>query len=376
MNPVPATPAPATPAPATPASDSAAPAAAALPSVPADGAPEEPLTKTPAPPLRSSADLEPAPWWTTPAQSRLEQTEEEREAARARRVAPRPLDTGVARPLRPAPVQAEKPAAKPAPVTPPVIPPGTPPVDGAAATTVAPAPPVLPVAHDEPESASLALVAAVTRASDPPADGPTGAWSDAATASGPPPRRPTRRTLAWIGGAILIVLIIIGLFFVGIGLGGGSTPAATDSGSATPNAAPVATEAPPAATGPLAAGVHSWSAMFGAECLEPYTSPWDEEFTVVDCATPHTAQLVYRGILDGASGSEFPGEEAMAAQINLLCSAPGVIDFQAASAYTDLQLQGSYPVTTEQWANGDRYYYCFASRSSGEPLTGSLAPVA
>ena len=150
-------------------------------------------------------------WWTTPAQSRLEPTEEEQEAARSRRAAPRPLETGAAQPLRPAAVQPEKPSAKPAPVTPPV----TQPVAAAAATTVAPAPSVLPVAHDEPESASLALVAAVTAASDPRADGPTGAWSDSGRASGPPPRRPTRRTLAWIGGAILIVLIIIGLFFVG-----------------------------------------------------------------------------------------------------------------------------------------------------------------
>jgi len=53
-----------------------------------------------------------------------------------------------------------------------------------------------------------------------------------------------------------------------------------------------------------------------------------------------------------------------------------VIDFEAAGAYADVQLQGSYPVTAEQWDAGDRYFYCFASRASGEPLTTSLAPAA
>ena len=69
----------------------------------------------------------------------------------------------------------------------------------------------------------------------------------------------------------------------------------------------------------------------------------------------------------------FPGEEALAAQINVLCSAPGVIDLAAAEPFTDLQVQGSYPITDEQWTAGQRHYDCFVSRSSGEPLTASLA---
>ncbi len=173
------------------------------------------------------------------------------------------------------------------------------------------------------------------------------------------------------------MLVIVGLFFLGQALGGTPVAAPTASAPASASATPTPTPTPtPEPTAPQPAGVHAWDTMFGSECLEPYTSPWDEEFTVVDCATPHTAQLVYRGTLEGETGSAFPGEEAFAQQINVLCSAPGTIDLAAAGAYSDVQLQGSYPVTAEQWDAGDRYFYCFASRSSGEPLTTSLAPVA
>ena len=81
---------------------------------------------------------------------------------------------------------------------------------------------------------------------------------------------------------------------------------------------------------------------------------------------------MYRGSF-AADNGVFPGEPELAAQINTLCSAVGVIDLTAAAAVTDVQVQGSYPVTAEQWRAGDRNYYCFVSRSSGEPLPASLA---
>ena len=93
--------------------------------------------------------------------------------------------------------------------------------------------------------------------------------------------------------------------------------------------------------------MHAWNTLRGGECLQPYTSPWDEEFTVVDCATPHAAQLVYRGVVNADPAAVFPGEAALAAQMNLLCNAPGVIDLNVAGEYPDVQVQGSYPVTAE-----------------------------
>ena len=94
---------------------------------------------------------------------------------------------------------------------------------------------------------------------------------------------------------------------------------------------------------------------------------------MVDCAEPHAAQLVFVAPYSDDPATPFPGEEVIAAEIGLLCSAPGVVDFGAAAPFTDLQVQGAYPVSGEQWAAGNRDYFCFASRSSGEPLTTSVA---
>ena len=59
--------------------------------------------------------------------------------------------------------------------------------------------------------------------------------------------------------------------------------------------------------------------------------------------------------------------------MNLLCTAPGVIDLATVAGIADLQVQASFPVTEEQWTEGDRTYYCFAFRSGGEPMLGSIA---
>ncbi|MFT2817645.1 hypothetical protein [Leifsonia sp. A12D58] len=205
----------------------------------------------------------------------------------------------------------------------------------------------------------------------PPAQPPVGA--SVGGGSKPPAARNTK-LLVLIAGGLVAVLVLVGLFFIGQGIGGAPVAATTPTAaaSAAPTTAPTPTPEPEV-TAPQAAGVHAWNTMFGTECLEPFVSPWNEEFTVVDCATPHTAQLVSRGSFGDDPAAVFPGEAALAAQINLVCTVPGIIDMTAAAAFPDLQLQGSYPVTEDQWSSGQRSYYCFVSRSSGEPLTGSVA---
>ena len=180
-----------------------------------------------------------------------------------------------------------------------------------------------------------------------------------------------QRILIWVAGGLLALLALVALFFVGTrlpALFAHQTPVASTSPSASPT--PSSTARP---VGPVANGVHAWDELLGGECLNPFTNPWAEKFTVVDCATPHPAQMVFRGTSDTATDPTFPGADKLQAQISLLCAAPGVINLAAAGAYSDAQVQGSYAVTEQEWADGEHDYFCFVSRKSGQPLTGSVA---
>lgn len=198
------------------------------------------------------------------------------------------------------------------------------------------------------------------------------------------PRAPlgrTQKTLLWIAGALVALLALVAIFFIGTRIPTllGPAPGAEPSPTATPS--PSATATPTARPiGPVEPGEYRWDELGGGECLEPYVDAWQEEYTVVDCAEPHGGQLVRRAEFPLAEGAlepgPYPGEEALAAQMSLLCTAPGVLDLGAAGGLTDVQVQGAFPATEEQWDAGERDYFCFASRSSGEPLTGSLAPPA
>ena len=199
--------------------------------------------------------------------------------------------------------------------------------------------------------------------------------------SPPPPRTFGRvqKILAGVGAGLLAVILLIGLFLLGTRLPDllGPAPAVV---TPSPTPTPTLTALP---VGPVEPGDYAWDELLGGECLDPYVDAWQEDYTVVDCAEPHGGQLVARAwfppeVVDpenpqvGKPDDPFPGVEALAARITILCSAPGVVDLAAAGAYTDVAVQGAYPVTAEQW-EADPSYYCFVSRSSGEALTGSLA---
>lgn len=168
------------------------------------------------------------------------------------------------------------------------------------------------------------------------------------------------KLLAWIAGGLAAVLLVVaGVSFASQLLGGGSEPVADEAPAEV--AEPTALQPP---------GVHAWNQLFGGECLEPFDGPWAEEFTVVDCAAPHAAQLVLRGEVSTDEAAPFPGEAEIATQVGALCSAEGVVNPDVAAQAGDLQVAGSYPVTEEQWQAGERTYYCFVTRGSGEPITG------
>ena len=202
----------------------------------------------------------------------------------------------------------------------------------------------------------------------------------------PPPRHlgPLQKALIGVGSGLLAAILLIALFLLGTRLPDllGPAPAVA---TPTPTPTPTMTALP---IGPVPAGeTYLWNELLGGECLDPYVDAWQVEYAVVDCADPHAAQMVYRAWFPNPEAdpldptipttvrpgsSEYPGVEAVQAQIAILCSAPGVVDLTAAGAYADAQVQGSYPVDEEQW-DTDPSYYCFVSRSSGEPLTGTVA---
>ena len=198
------------------------------------------------------------------------------------------------------------------------------------------------------------------------------------------PLQRNQRILIIVAGALVAVLILIALFFLGTRLHGAlaaPTPSPTPTASKTPTPTPT-----PTPTGMAAPGVHKWTELRGGECIAPFTSVWAETFTVVDCATPHPAQMVFRGTFPATAAAPstatpapsatpggYPGVAALQAQINLLCTAPRVIDLSVAGGYTDIQFQGAYAGDAQEWNGGQHDYFCFVSRSSGQPLTNSVA---
>ncbi|MWB99520.1 hypothetical protein GB864_13300, partial [Agromyces sp. MMS17-SY077] len=174
------------------------------------------------------------------------------------------------------------------------------------------------------------------------------------------------QVLVWVAVGLVALLILLVVWWFGFRqTGTDDTAAGPTETSEAADPAPTAAQAP--------GGTYRWDALFGGECLDPFTSAWDTEFAVVDCAAPHAAQLVYRGTIVAEEGAAFPGEEALMQQAGTGCAADGVIDVNAAAGIPDLQMQSTYPVTADQWDSGVRNFYCFVSRSGGEALTASLA---
>jgi hypothetical protein len=273
---------------------------------------------------------------------------------------------------------------------PPVAPADTTPVDAAepqdeTPTVVIPADPTVPLAaalerqraaaESERRAAAEtgAVPVAAAAATRTGARRGTAAAASSSGNSGGPNKR-TTRILFWVAGGLLVVLVLIGLYVFGRQIPGFVSAAPTPTPTATTTPTPTPTPTPTAqATGPQAPGVHAWDTLRGGECLNPFSSPWALKFTVVDCATPHAAQLVYTNVFSSDPAAAFPGDAQLASQINLLCTKPGIINLDAAGAFTDAQIQGSYPATEKQWKSGQRSYFCFVNRAGGEPLTGSIA---
>ena len=181
-----------------------------------------------------------------------------------------------------------------------------------------------------------------------------------------------QKILMWVAGALVGVLALVALFLVGTRIAGSFGPSPAVTAEATPSATPIADAVPGTPIVPVAPGVHRWNELVGGECLEPFESPWQDEYTVVDCTEPHTGQLVARGLFAEIEGQSYPGFDELASRINLLCSTPTVIDYSVAGTVNDIQVAASFAADVDEWDAGNRSYSCFVSRAGGEPLTASV----
>jgi hypothetical protein len=172
-----------------------------------------------------------------------------------------------------------------------------------------------------------------------------------------------RQRLLLIVGGFVVAIVAIGAFLAG---GFVATPVAVPTPEVTePSVAPTATQPP---------GDYAFTELFGGECLEPFDTAWAATFTVVDCATPHSAQLVYAGDLAlDETYLSYPGDDRVGKAAMAGCSRKGVLNLTTAKAYTDLLVSSAYPVSSEAWDSGDTRYYCFVNLSSGDPIEGDLA---
>ncbi|WP_271175843.1 septum formation family protein, partial [Leifsonia poae] len=242
---------------------------------------------------------------------------------------------------------------------------------------------VIPSSSSAAGGAAQSTTALPTPAQPGGTGGGTGGASGSDGGAGAAGNARTNRLLLYVAGGLAIVLVLIGLFALGTRLptlfaGPAAAPVASATTKPTPSRTPTPTPTPtptvqPKPAGPQPAGVRAWNTLGGGECIQPYSTPWAETFTVVDCATPHAGQMIYTNILSADPAAAYPGADALAAQINALCTKPGILDLNAAAAYPNLQIQGTFPATAEQWKAGQRSYYCFVSRAGGEPMTSSVA---
>uniref|UniRef100_UPI00286C0C28 septum formation family protein n=1 Tax=Salinibacterium sp. TaxID=1915057 RepID=UPI00286C0C28 len=180
-----------------------------------------------------------------------------------------------------------------------------------------------------------------------------------------------QKILLGVAGGLVALLALVALFLLGTRIGVPAVPEAAVTPAVPPSTTPTVT--PVTGTGPVAAGDHPFDELLGGECLTLYESPWQETYTVVDCGQPHPAQMLARATLPDAAGAAYPATADLQASTTLACTAATVIDYASAGEFDDIQISASFPPSSERWAGGDRTYYCFASRSGGGDLTGSIA---
>ncbi|WP_295121368.1 septum formation family protein [uncultured Leifsonia sp.] len=143
-------------------------------------------------------------------------------------------------------------------------------------------------------------------------------------------------------------------------------PAAPAAPTATPRGLPARADTTPAATAPS----RPIGSLTSGDCLQTYPSQSADSYPVVDCASPHLAQVLWTGELPQPPGAAFPGTDALQTQIGDLCQQH--LDWDWVAVWNeDVQIDERYPDSATAWASGGRTYYCFVYTYSRHELTGS-----
>ncbi|MEY3310310.1 MAG: hypothetical protein RL107_446 [Actinomycetota bacterium] len=149
--------------------------------------------------------------------------------------------------------------------------------------------------------------------------------------------------------------------------------------------APTAPDFPTITASPRTSGTWSLDELNGGECIEPYPTASEGEYTVVACDTAHSAQLVRVGDLRTDAGIPiYPGEDDDGNDISGFvamgeCFASGIISSTAKATYPLLTtapmatIDFFYPRSQTQWNQGNTFYYCIAHSFSADPITESVA---
>ncbi len=194
---------------------------------------------------------------------------------------------------------------------------------------------------------------------------------DASEAGPKPARAPIPRNqkiLMWIAGGLVAALALVALFALGTKLSGAVAPSPV-----LPTPTPTETTPPVAAIGPVAPGEHRWDELLGGECIAPYQSAWQDSYVVVECTTPHPAQMVFKGTFDDPLSATYPGIDALQKRVPALCGAPTVINYAVAGTAADIQITASFAADESDWDAGNRTFYCFATRAAGATFSSSIA---
>lgn len=181
--------------------------------------------------------------------------------------------------------------------------------------------------------------------------------------------------------AVAVLLLVVAALATGAPAGHARNATAATSHGPAPQAPPVAPRPAPLGLPPrptptqvATAPAQPVSSLTPGACLQVFPSRWADGYPIVDCAAPHIAQLLTRGVLGQPAGAPYPGAQALDAQVSDLCEAPGLLNWDWVAVWNeDVQIELRYPPTATQWTDGDRSYYCFVDTFSRHELTGSAA---